>query len=332
MATGLLINGLNMRKPSVLILGKRGGILQWYEGLLAARAQLTGVSIHGFALNHNNWSERASKKLLKLTRQSSELYTARLLARAIQRTRPDVILIADLFYLGPPLLEVLQQAKPRAKIYHWIGDFFDQRLASSTTVIDQFLFTDSSFLDDARQMGINQVAYLPLAFNPAVFYPPPVSLPRKAALLFIGAWSENRQALLQQLKVPVTVYGKGWDKLKSDYVSVHSYNLSLQQVAWLYQQYQYVLNIINRNNTRMGLNMRCFEAIAAGAILVTQYSNDLGKCFDVEKDLIYFSNAGELTDKLAEYPVSQAQASCAKVQAEHTYAQRLTTVIKKSLL
>lgn len=316
-----------MSKPSILVLGKRGGILQWYEGLLDAQNSLNDMRINGFALNHNNWHERIFKKLLKLSGKNVDYYTSKLLAKKISETQPDIILIADVFYFTLPLLQVLQQAKPKAKIYHWIGDFFDERLIHSSSVVDRFLFTDSSFLDDARQMGIHQVAYLPLAFNPSIFYPPQTSLPRKDILLFIGAWSENRQALLQQLRIPVTVYGKGWDKLKSDYITVHPHNLGLQQVADLYRQYKYVLNIINRNNTRIGLNMRCFETLGAGAILVTEYSNDLSHCFNIDKDLIYFNNAAELTTKMSSKPYIDAHASCNNAHLNHTYAQRISAIL-----
>ena len=316
-----------MSKSSILVLGKRGGILQWYEGLLDAKASLGEIHIDGFAFNHNNWHERFVKKILKLGRQNPDHYTARLLAKKIQNAQPDIILIADLFYLSLPLLKVLQQAKPKAKIYHWIGDFFDERLIQSKEVVDHFLFTDSSFIDDAKKLGIEQAHYLPLAFNPCVFYAPKINLLRKEALLFIGAWSENRQALLQQLQIPVTVYGKGWDKLKSDYITVHPHSLSLQHVAGLYQQYQYVLNIINHNNTRIGLNMRCFEAMGAGATLVTEFSNDLPRCFNIEKDLIYFSDAAELTAKMNAKPCIDVQGTCSKAHLEHTYAQRIKAIL-----
>ena len=166
-----------------------------------------------------------------------------------------------------------------------------------------------------------------MGFNPSIFYPPKNNLPRKDALLFIGAWSENRQALLQQIQVPINVYGKGWDKLKSNYITAHPHNLSLSQVADLYQQHKYVLNIINHNNTRIGLNMRCFESMGAGAILVTEYSSDLLYCFDIEKDLIYFNNVAELARKIKIKPDIDAQASCNKAHLKHSYAQRLITIL-----
>ena len=317
-----------MSKPRILILGKRGGILQWYEGLLAAQTSLPEFSIHGFAFNHNHWQERFFKKLLKLIGANTEHYTARLLAKKIQQIQPDIILIADLFYLDTSILKALQTAKPKATIYHWIGDFFDQRLTASQSTIDQFLFTDSTFIEDAHLLGISQATYLPLAFNPQVFCPPALPTARHHQLLLIGAWSENRQALLSQLDIPITIYGKGWDQLKAKHVTVHPYNISLTQVASLYQQYQYVLNIINRSNTRIGLNMRCFEAMGAGATLITEYSSDLERCFDIDNDLIYFNNATELTDKMASHPLIDAKASCQKVHQQHTYAERIKLIVQ----
>ncbi|RYZ86189.1 MAG: glycosyltransferase family 1 protein [Moraxellaceae bacterium] len=320
-----------MSKPCVLILGKRGGILQWYEGLLAAQSGLPDLRLHGFAFNHNNWQERLFKKILKWAGQNTEAYTAGLLAKKIQQLQPDIILIADLFYLDDCILAVLKQSKPNTKIYHWIGDFFDARLAHSKDIVDCYLFTDSSFLDDAQKMGIQHVQYLPLAFNPLFFYPATPKLPRNNQLLFIGAWSENRQILLSQLDFPVTIYGKGWHKLKAEHITVHPHSISLQQVAALYRQYRYVLNIINRSNTRLGLNMRCFETMGAGATLITEYSSDLQRCFDINSDLIYFNNATELTAKMSSATAIDAQASCAKVHQHHTYAARIRTIIKQSM-
>lgn len=318
-----------MSKPCILILGKRGGILQWYEGLLEAQTSLPDFSLHGFAFNHNNWQERLFKKFLKLAGHHVEHYTASLLAKKIQQLQPDIILIADLFYLDASLLKVLQTAKPKARIYHWIGDFFDQRLAASQSTIDQFLFTDSTFIGDAHLLGIKNSGFLPLAVNPRIFKPSQTNNNcRKNQLLFIGAWSESRQQLLQQIKFPVTVYGKGWDKLKSEHIHSHAYNIPLTRVAALYQEYRYVLNIINKKNTRIGLNMRCFEVPAAGAILITEYSADLIRCFDIENDLVYFNNAAELTAKMASHPVIHATASCAKVHQQHTYAERIKTIVQ----
>lgn len=319
-----------MSKPRILILGKRGGILQWYEGLLAAQTSLPEFSIHGFAFNHNHWQERFFKKLLKLIGANTEHYTARLLAKKIQQIQPDIILIADLFYLDTSILKALQTAKPKATIYHWIGDFFDARLAHSKDIVDCYLFTDSTFIEDARKIGIEHSYYLPLAMNPSIFTLPPKNNARKKELLFIGAWSESRQQILEQIKFPVTVYGKGWGKLKSEHIHIHPYNISLTQVAKLYQEYRYVLNIINKQNTRIGINMRCFEVPASGAILITEYSSDLIRCFDTKNDLIYFLSYSEIEDKLKNTSIDP-EIIYNKILLYHTYHNRLEEIINITL-
>lgn len=319
----------NMSQISILVLGKRGGILQWFENVLDAQSPQAHYQLSGFALNHNNWYERLIKKLLKFTGHNIEQYTAALLRKKIQTINPDIILITDLFYFGKPILEVLQQTKPNAKIYHWIGDFFDARLADSKDIIDSYLFTDSTFIEDAKKIGIKQSHYFPLAVNSRIFTPPPENTVRKSELLFVGAWSESRQQLLEQVEFPVTVYGKGWDKLASEHIHTHPYNIPLNQVAQLYQQYSYVLNIINKTNTRIGLNMRCFEVPAAGAILVTEYSDDLKNCFDIKNDIVYFNTYEELRFKLHDPSLFSvnAQKTCHYVQQQHSYEKRLISLI-----
>lgn len=319
----------NIKETSILVLGKRGGILQWYENILDADISKDYIRLTGFALNHNNWKERLIKKLLKLFKGHPEQFTASQLDKKIQQIRPDIILIADVFYFQPVILATLIKYKPACTMYHWIGDFFDERLIKSKEVVDRFLFTDSTFIDDAMQMGISNSVYFPLAFNPRIFTPGTSLDNRKNELLFVGAWSESRQRLLEQVEFPVAVYGKGWDKLKSDYIHTHPYNIPLSQVAVLYRQYSHVLNIINKANTRIGLNMRCFEVPASGAILVTEYSEDLKRCFNTEQDIIYFSSYTELSEKLhrGNSNVIDAQATCHMVHHTHTYADRLRTLV-----
>ncbi|MBU0395861.1 glycosyltransferase family 1 protein, partial [Acinetobacter baumannii] len=120
--------------------------------------------MQGFALNHNNTTDRFLKKLLP----NKDIYTANLLKKKLQTFQPDLILIADLFYFNDHLLQVL--ADFPCKKAHWIGDFFDERLLKSKDVIDLYCFTDSSFIEDARAMGLNHAIYLPLAYNPNVFF------------------------------------------------------------------------------------------------------------------------------------------------------------------
>ncbi|MFX7033241.1 glycosyltransferase, partial [Acinetobacter baumannii] len=109
--------------------------------------------------------------------------------------------------------------------------------------------------------------------NPNVFFSS--NEQKDDRLLFVGAWSPDRQELIEQIPLPLTVYGKGWDKLSKSNSIVHPHNIPLTEVAELYRTHRYILNVINKKNIRQGMNMRCFEAPACGCILVSEYVEDL---------------------------------------------------------
>lgn len=308
-----------MKKLRILIIGKRGGILQWYENLITAQQQNTEYKIQGFALNHNNIKERFLKKILL----NKDIYTSILLRKTLETFKPDLILIADLFYFDSHLLDVL--ALSPAKKAHWIGDFFDSRLLKSKNVIDLYCFTDSSFIQDATKLGLTNAIYLPLAYNPGIFFDKNEF--KSNRLIFIGAWSPDRQELIEQIPVPMSVYGKGWNKLQKAECEIHPYNIKIDQVADLYRQHKYVLNIINKKNIRQGMNMRCFEAPACGCILVSEYIKDLKHAFNLETDIISFSNPVELAQKLQDVNINPELAMY-KVQTCHNYNHRLKTLVK----
>ncbi|MDN5525355.1 glycosyltransferase, partial [Acinetobacter sp.] len=302
---------------NILIIGKRGGILQWYENLLASDLPNQEYNIQGFALNHNNNLERTVKKLIS----NKDKYTANLLKKKLAGFQPDLILIADLFYFNEHLLKVLHESK--AKKVHWIGDFFDERLLKSKDVIDLYCFTDSSFIEDAQKIGLEKTAYLPLAFNPNVFFADETH--KKDRLLFIGAWSQDRQELIEQIPVPLTIYGKGWHQLQKADCITHPHNIPLTDVAQLYRQHKFVLNVINKNNIRQGMNMRCFEAPACGCILVSEYVKDLELVFDTQEEIICFSNPDELAQSLRNNKIIPEIAHN-KVLNYHSYLHRVKQI------
>jgi spore maturation protein CgeB len=308
-----------MSEYKILVIGKRGGILQWYENLLAIQKPNSPFQIQGFALNHNNTTERFLKKILP----NKDRYTANLLHKKIQQFQPDLILVADLFYFNDDLLQVFSEYS--GKIAHWIGDFFDHRLLRSKDIIDLYCFTDSSFLDDAAKLGLTQTTYLPLAYNPDIFFHSTAE--KNDRLLFVGAWSPDRQQLLEQIPLPMTIYGKGWDKLNKANSTIHPQNISLLAVADLYRQHRYVLNVINKTNIRQGMNMRCFEAPACGCILVSEYVKDLEYAFDVQKEIIFFTKPSQLQNKLNATVINPLDAMH-KVQHSHTYKNRLEAIIE----
>lgn len=317
----------------VLVVGKRGGILQWYEHVLAVDGQRPDVHVSGFAINHNNAWEQLSNRLF-YGKGSDRLASVigRRLADCIRQQRPDLILVVDLFYFHylPILNDVLGAAG--MPVVQWVGDRFDEKLKENTA-IQRFYFTDSSFIPQAEAMGL-VADYLPLAVNPAVFRGGRPWAERDPTLLFVGAWSANRQALLEQLPVPVKIYGKGWERLQSPLAEVHPRNVRLSQVAALYGRHQKVLNIINSDNVAAGLNMRCFEATAAGACLITDWVADLERCFVVGEEVAAYASVaqfGECMSVLAGGGAARlAGRGENRTRHDHSYASRITWIVENA--
>ena len=225
--------------------------------------------------------------------------------------------------------------KNTLKIVHWIGDFFDDRLTKTSAITDQYYFTDSGLLEDAKAMGLTQSSYLPLAFNPDLF-----KLPEQEArindLLFIGAWSKNREDLIRKVEQPMTVVGKGWDRIQDTHHNVIGKNVSNKQVAGLYQQHACVLNIINSGNIKNGLNMRCFEAPACGALLITDNVIDLPNCYESGLEVLTYETPESLAaiyktllddvDRLKRI----ANAGHTKATNSHAYKSRIETILNET--
>ncbi len=55
-------------------------------------------------------------------------------------------------------------------------------------------------------MGLNHAIYLPLAYNPNVFFSS--NEQKDDRLLFVGAWSPDRQELIEQIPLPSLSMGK----------------------------------------------------------------------------------------------------------------------------
>lgn len=268
----------------VLVLGKRGGILHWPEHIALA-CQRLNLDCRFLALNHQNSSDRIIRSLKgAVSKHWKQSHLAQALEKQLRQFQPHLLIFPDIITLPEPVKAILRQYKTSFKAVYWIGDFFPDSIRDCNDFIDAFYFTDSFLQQQGEQKGLNRAAWLPLAVDVARFHKQSRPWPeRNDELLFVGAWSENRYEILRKIEHPVQIYGKGWDKPFPSHHKVHPKTISLDAVASLYGSHRYVLNIINSNNIKHGLNMRCFEAVSAGAWLVTDHVEDFSRCFE-ERD------------------------------------------------
>lgn len=316
----------------ILIVGKRGGILHWPEHLIEACSRLQ-VPHQFLALNHQNNTDRLLKKAKKLvSKKLAEQHLAQQLRSALETFKPTLIIFPDLIALTPPFQTVLREHKGTAQAVYWIGDFYPDSITNYNGFINRFYFTDSHLLQQGRALGLNSPQYLPLAVDGVQFSANAQPWEtRQDRILFVGAYSDNRYETLKSLQFPMAIYGKGWDKPLPPSHAVHPENIPLKQVATLYGSHKYVLNIINRNNIVNGLNMRCFEATAAGALLITDLVTDLASCFHQEQEVLAYQDAGDIAAMLSQ-PQEVLAAIAARGQSrtlqEHDYENRLQRLME----
>lgn len=304
----------------LMIIGKRGGILHWYEDVLNA----AGPDSYGFALNHSTLITRALKGIFGVHSETYKQRVAHELSAALTYFSPTHILLIDLFYLRPEINALI--ASSGAKTAQWIGDKFDDKLADNSS-IQKFYFTDSALVKQGLSLGLAS-SYLALATNP-----PSDALPswesRSDQLLFVAAPSENRIKILEKINYPTLVIGPKWPDIKNPAIQIIRKRLSLKAVRTLYSRHKFVLNQINSKNIISGLPSRCFDVTAYGACLITDKVADLDLNFIINCEVIVYATACEIKALLQNHAYCQAIAEQGHIrsQQDHTLAQRLKTVM-----
>ncbi|MHB1398924.1 MAG: CgeB family protein [Trichloromonadaceae bacterium] len=318
----------------VLVVGKRGGILHWFENVVDAFSSMPEVESRAFCVNHFGYFDQFWKNIVKkCSRDFLGKIIANQFAKQMQEFNPDLILIVDYFYIPEQLMEILAGQKKSSIVVWWIGDLFDRQLVSRHGCVDKFYFTDSYFIDYAAEAGLHNTGFLPLGYNPKIFRKANFGT-RKSTLAFVGAYSENRANLLKQVKHQVLVVGKKWDRLGTTHHEVQSRRVEIGQVAEIYNQHIGVLNIKNSGNVVNGLNMRTFDAPACGCVVINDYLEDLEKCFDVGNEILVYNSVEELNDQFSRLKNDSilqkkiVEAGLRRVKSEHQYRHRLESILK----
>ncbi len=307
----------------LLIIGKRGGILHWYEDALLA----AGNDATGFSLNHHNMLARLAGHAMGKNHARVRRMIRDGLAQAIRQHQPELILIVDLFYLEPAINQLLIESGIATA--QWIGDRFEDRLARNTGIKD-FYFTDTGLIPLAERIGLSG-RYLPLAATL-----PDRALPawetRSNEILFIGAPSEGRVALIEQIRHPLLVIGPGWPTLRNPEVRIINHRISIKKTRRLYTQHKFVLNIMNESNVVNGLPQRCFDATMHGACLLMNSTPDTSLNFEEGKEIFIFRAPSDIAQITHDDTAASIIATRGREKSEraHTFRMRIAQFIAGS--
>jgi len=205
-----------------------------------------------------------------------------------------------------------------------IAYFIDTHLDFQTRLemakyFDIVFLAQKSHVNLFKEKGIRYAFWLPLACHPELY--PAKELSRDIDISYIGSLSpdegDKRRKLLTKIgeTFPNNCIGKKWPLEMGD----------------IYARSKIVVN----SAINYDLNMRVFEGMAGGALLITDPADSIQELFEEGKDLIIYRDEGDLIDKIRYYLEHErerkeiAKRGQKKVLQEHTYYHRCKQIVEK---
>jgi spore maturation protein CgeB len=309
----------------ILLIGKAGSINFWLEDA-AAGFRADGHETRLGIVRHAWLGARLESALAEPL--------AAALADQAARFAPDLMLVIGGFHAPTPHLRRVAALKGRAPLVGWVGDAFDDTARRAAELYDLVAYTDSGLLGRHRALGFPSAAiFLPHGTQKITL--PPAS-PRIGRLAFVANRTPGREAVVEGLDAPISIFGPGWPPAIKGGHAVHPSRVPHRAVAGIYARHLAALNVRNEFNVLAGLNQRSFDPYLSATPVVTDAQADLEHCFEPGVETLVWRNAEDLNEiqaRLMHDPAEAArvgEAGRRRVLAEHTFGHRLAT-LRRSL-
>ena len=234
------------------------------------------------------------------SRYNQEHWYQRRFEDVFLRFKPDIVIIIQ----GKPVFSVLKCNRAATYFIGWWiepSDREDEILKNSQGFDDYFSYSKKT-VDILVSRGV-RARYMPHAFNPTIFFPQKNE--KIYDIVFVGAWSPWRDEVLKKafdLTKNIRIFGPKWASRSTipKAVLMAAYGgecLSERAVNDLYSQAKIVLNA-SRAHMSSGLNLRFFEVLGAGALLLSDTAPEIGFHFQPGRDLMVFDSLDDLGVKV----------------------------------
>lgn len=262
------------------------------------------------------------------------------LADVFAKERPDIVLVIGFAYrfVEPQQLRALA-SQYQASIYLYDTDscnlYSNRRefvfFVESELPIYEQVFSFSRVVSDF--LGRKGISSSFMSFGAK-----PITLPEPKDshdVLFVGSGDLRRIFLLEAIADSVSVYGSRW---KRNY-SLMSDSLKRRVVdrpIWereLHQQMAGAKIILNITRgpfyaAETGLNLRIFEAMSAGAFMLTDYCDEVTELFEPGVEIETFRGVEELQDKVAFYLKNEKARLTVAKRGHQKYQQHFTWPVR----
>lgn len=220
-----------------------------------------------------------SARRLRAVEASDRTRSNRRFLDLLEGFRPDILLALRAERLDPGSVEAARERGAFA--VNWLGDDPAPRVPDALVpAYDLWAVIDRGWGEWLRARGARRVEHLPLGCDPQLHRPAELSPEERrlwgSRLCFVGTRDERRERLLAAVaELGLAVWGPGWDAAKGPVRRCVRSAGRIGRAEWLkaYAGAELVLNMHAQGE--QGLNLRTWEALAAGACLVCEGRADL---------------------------------------------------------
>lgn len=240
------------------------------------------------------------KDLFKWSRFSYENFRDCQFVDRINQFKPDLILCIHGHMIG----EAALRETTIPKLGWWVEPNPNiDNLIRFAKLFDLYLSYDSKIVDLLSNLNIRS-EYQSHVASPSDFYPIP-EMEKDIDVLFYGSWSPWREEVLfaaHKATKNIALYGNDWQK-KSIFFSKKDLQSILRgrdivgpHLNEIKNRSKIVLGAQRLKESTTGLDTRAFDALASGALLLTDAPKDLFRHFKNQEDCLVYEHSEEVPD------------------------------------
>lgn len=325
------------------VIGPRGedtGREEFAENVADALVQM-GHAVSQLGPAHPAYRSRRVHNIANLARMAApgldERFQGRI-ARAALEAECEIVINIDLRLMPGTVAHLKRNG---VQVAFWFPDSV-AHLARQLMILspyDALFFKEPHFVERVRSNLGMPVYYLPEACNPR-WHKPTVTAGTEPYLVVAGTMYPVRVRLLERLMakgIPLKLYGVGIPSWVGDTParSAHAGRyITREEKAQVFRSAAGVLNTMVPSEVA-GVNGRLFQAAACGAAVISEFRPMLPEVFSIGNEVLSFGNFDELVDQAtrllteAGLTASLGNAASSRAHRDHTYQNRLTTILEK---
>ncbi|GAB4289454.1 MAG: hypothetical protein Kow0083_02170 [Methylophaga sp.] len=258
-----------------------------------------------------------------------------------EEVEPDVVLVIGFCYkfISPTELKSLAD-EFSSNLYLYDTDscnLYSRRREFIFFIDNELPVYDEVFSFSEVVTGFFNRLGIRASFAPFGALPVPQSRPREACrdVLFVGSADLRRVFLLENINERVEVFGNRWQRnypLMSEALKQRVSDESVwgEQLQQLLVSSKIVLNITRSPfyGAETGINLRIFEALAAGCFVLTDYCDEVVDLFEAGREIETFKGAAELVEKVAYYLENEKERQAIARRGHDKFLQSYTWQVR----